>query len=162
MYAVPTLALLVLLGCISVMVYSKPTPNICIDTDVCSSKIASAAKWAALNYNGAKGKNDAFSFPDYDTGVLSNIDIMSACKTADTSGSIAYDMTIQLHRLNSAMTEEAFCKVVKVRVTEGLKGKDFKKVTLAKDSSPNDTCQAVAKACQTIKMSQKQSGGSTM
>ena len=170
MSAFTTLALVVLLGFISVMVSSKRSPKtkMCLTTDTCSTKIASAAKYALLNYDGTPGMNEANDFPDYGSGIISKIDLMSACMTADTSNSdeVSYDMTIQMHRLSSDLTQEAFCKVVKVRLSEAIKGDLFgggfsnnfnngrpsRKVKLLKDSDPNDTCQSVQNSCQTIDM----------
>ena len=156
MSAFITLALVVLLGFISVMVSSKrhSKAQMCMTTDVCSTKIASAAKYAFLNFDGAAGLNGANNFPGYGSGITSKIDLMSACLTADPSNpnEVSYDMTIQMHRLSSDLTQEAFCKVVKVRVSEALKGgpsggfsnnfnnegpsRAFNKVALSKDSDP--------------------------
>ena len=123
-----------------------------------------AAKYALLNFDGAAGLNEANDFPGYGSGITSKIDITSACITADPSNlnEVSYDMTIQMHRLNSDMTQEALCKVVKVRVSEANKRGPFEdkrgpfggfsKVALSKDSNPNDTCQPVLNACQTIDM----------
>ncbi len=60
MSAYTTLALIVLLGFISVMVSSKKLPHtkMCMTTDACSTKIASAAKYALLNFDGTAGLNE--------------------------------------------------------------------------------------------------------